>query len=289
MLHGSGVALDDFFFKTSEAVQAALLHALQPVPGGVRAHVGAARGGWRNVAVELPSVQHAGLALEILEALGVQRGWRRGPAETLPGQLRGHVLCGPPVAALDFDGVVARVIERPRRWGESEESWLARQATALERIDPAAVRRLNRVVDAVPHLRFVASTTWRQPDPKTGTVLHPPSRLEGYLRHHGFRGRIIDATPHMPGRERWEEIQAWVDAQPVPPAALAIFDDWEMGPLSGRHVRTDYDRRLTEADVERGIALLQGGAQKCAGRDIDAIPTQLSLFSMVTGAPPPAP
>ncbi|RTL26965.1 MAG: hypothetical protein EKK55_07100 [Rhodocyclaceae bacterium] len=177
------------------------------------------------------------------------------------------------------------MIDRPQLPGESKDAWRARQAGPRERIDPAAVLRLNKLVDF--GAAFVVSSTWRGRDPESGEVLHPPDKLQGYLRAAGFTGQVIGVTPEINRDERWVEIEAWVNAQPVPPAALAILDDWSMGPLSARHVRTDYDTRLTDRDVERALAILRSqlGPQKGARRDRRAIPPSALQSPAVTPIP----
>lgn len=158
----------------------------------------------------------------------------------------------PPAVFLDMDGVVSVVIDRPRFQNESEKSWKGRQASAHERLDVAAVLRLNRVV-AATGARFVSSSTWREKQKPADAAKF----ITKVMREVGFVGEVVDATPQLgPGR-RGEEVQAWLDAQQVKPRAFAILDDWQpMGHLTPRTVYTNYDVRLTEADVDRVIALL---------------------------------
>ena len=291
------MAIDDFLFKTRDQVHDHVVALLRRFLGtdGHAVYVTWALHGRRNLCIQLAEGaewRRAALRHQLFhEGIGV--GWAL-PGMVIhsplrgPRRLHGHVQATAPVVFLDFDGVVAQVIYRPRLVDESEEQWVRRQASAHERIDPAAVARLNRLVDAIPAVRFVVSSSWRTPT-KEGKVLHPPARLAEYLHHHGFRGTVIDVTPHLPSLERWDEIQAWLDAQAVPPTAFAILDDWNMGPLRARHVQTDYDTRLTDADVDRAMALLQPGPQKGGPCDRDAIPHERQWIradvSMESAAP----
>lgn len=143
----------------------------------------------------------------------------------------------PPVLFLDQDGVVSRVTTV--------------DAPALSRIDEAAVRRLNPLVAL--GTRFVTSSTWRESyGPKRAASL-----ITGWLQTKGFEGVTSDATPVHASQHRGEEIQAWLDAQPIQPRAIAIVDDWEpMGHLTHRTVYTNEKILITSHDVARLGALL---------------------------------
>lgn len=173
----------------------------------------------------------------------------------------GAQVATPPVCFLDMDGVCARVIDRPRFPGESEDDHAARQATAFERIDAAAVARLNRI-HAATGCRFVSSSTWRE----GRTPAAAAAQITAWLRAKAFEGQVVDATPVLPNVHRSDEIQAWLDAQVVPPRAYAILDDWPMHHIAHRAVQTNYDTLLTDADVERAIALLSPPAPARTGR-----------------------
>lgn len=149
----------------------------------------------------------------------------------------GQQVAAPPVLFLDMDGVVARVIEH---------------ASGFERIDPAAVAKLNRVV-AETGAVVVSSSTWR-----TGVTPEVAAQYIGYwLGLRGFVGEVVSATPELgPGR-RGEEVEAWLRAQPHPPRAVAVLDDWEpMGAMTPWCVYTDEKTLLTDHDVDRVIDVL---------------------------------
>lgn len=152
----------------------------------------------------------------------------------------GARVAAPPIVFLDQDGVLSRVL--PNKY-----------ASAYERIDPAAVGRLNRIVRTTG-ARFVSSSTWREGQTPSAAARF----IENALCQHGFVGKVISATPVLDHGRRGEEIQTWLDAQLVQPRAFAILDDWQpMGPLlEARTVYTDERVLLTDKDVDKVIALL---------------------------------
>lgn len=147
---------------------------------------------------------------------------------------------GPPLLVLDFDGVISVSIP---------------DLSAVQRLRRNAVERLDRIVRATGAV-VVASTTWRY-DPTTNTG-HKAPQLTAWLRLFGFTGEVIGITPHLSHGRRALEIQGYVDSLPLLPRALCILEDYEpMEHLTPWTVRTDYDRRLTEADAARAIGLLK--------------------------------
>lgn len=172
---------------------------------------------------------------------------------------------GPPLLALDFDGVIS----------VSDGA-----LTAVERLRRDAVERLERIVRATG-AAVVASTTWRY-DPATNTG-HKAPRLTEWLRLFGFTGEIVGITPHLPHGRRALEIQSYVDSLPLLPRALCILEDWEpMEHLTPWTVRTDYDRRLTEADAARAIGLLKMRGAKARPARVFRRPTMGQATSVST-------
>lgn len=147
---------------------------------------------------------------------------------------------GPPTLFLDFDGVIARPIA---------------DQSAIERLDPVAVGRLERIVQATG-AEIVVSSSWRYDAAKK--VGHSCFTLRGWLAHHGFTGTLVGETPTIPNGIRRIEIGRYLFTKSPFPRSIAILeDDHEMGPLSPWTVRTDFDKLLSEADVEHAIALLK--------------------------------
>jgi hypothetical protein len=160
---------------------------------------------------------------------------------------------GDAVLALDFDGVIAR--NQP----ESEQPRLS----AIQRLVPERVARLNRIVE-VTRCRVTISSTWRY-SPRVGTGFSA-EQLGEWLKQAGFMGKVAGITPAFSDEEdltavethRGREILAWCAAQVPLPRALAVLDDARLrGAVAPFLVRTDPSVGLTDADVERAIVLLR--------------------------------
>jgi hypothetical protein len=155
-----------------------------------------------------------------------------------------------PVLFLDFDGVLNHTGTNQRHNG-------------FVGLDPANVARLNAVMREVPETRIVISSTWR--------LQHGVAELRGLLSEAGFEhpravvgktpgwkesatGSIVGAHP-----TRGHEIQAWIDAEPAAPTAIAILDDAEdMAHLAHRLVRTDlWAGGLLDEHVPQVVAKLR--------------------------------
>ena len=161
----------------------------------------------------------------------------------------GQHVAKPPLCFLDMDGVVARVIHRPKYAWETEEAWKARQATAFERIDAPSMRRLNAIADQTGAL-FVMSSTWRLAENAT------PEGYQRVMRERGFTGKLVGFTPVVIG-PRWMEIERYLRTMATQPRSFVVLEDFEpMGPLAPRTVVTDEVRLITDADVEHAVSLL---------------------------------
>jgi hypothetical protein len=105
------------------------------------------------------------------------------------------------VVFLDFDGVL------------NSSRWFA-QGTAFthpeDQLDPEAVKLLNELDADV-----VVSSAWRYG--------YKRIQLSEFLRNRGFTGRVIDTTPRLPGKERFEEINAWLKGKDV--TSFVVLDD----------------------------------------------------------------
>jgi hypothetical protein len=159
-----------------------------------------------------------------------------------------------PVLFLDFDGVLNHA--------GTETRYTFPDGARFMGLDPVNVERLNGICELVPDLRIVVSSTWR-------TVLDVDG-LRAALVQYAFRypERIIDRTPGwrtitgggIVGAypERGNEIQAWLDAQPEAPRAVAILDDAEdMVHLARFLVRTDmWGGGLTDKDAAAVVEML---------------------------------
>lgn len=152
---------------------------------------------------------------------------------------------GPLVVFLDIDGVLNSSEwdrDRPRGTGH------------LRHFDPAAVARLNRLTDTTS-ASLVISSSWRQFGEEYVTRM---------LRSAGVTAPIVGVTPVLDDGSRimrpvprGHEIMVWLDtASFVPPRFVILDDEDDMRALGRRLVRTDHSVGMTDADVDRAIALL---------------------------------
>lgn len=146
-----------------------------------------------------------------------------------------------PIIFLDFDGVIGA----GRVWAQNETK---RWTSPAGWLDPALVARLNRLVRRAG-ADVVLSTSWRK-------YLTPRSTV-AVLRACGFTGRVIGATEVMgEGIEhRHREVERWLRERPAVTRWVAV-DDCEIALPPERFVRTHAVHGLTDADVDRAIAIL---------------------------------
>jgi hypothetical protein len=151
---------------------------------------------------------------------------------------------------LDIDGVLnSRVYlqDKPLRAGEKPS------IRDEDGIDPAAVARLQRIVNATGAVICVSSS-WRKQ--------YPLPMLCRMLRRRGLtEQRLIGVTPDLkhisPGSVRGDEIELWLSLFGHARPRFAILDDYaDMGSLLPFLVQTDATRGMTDADVTEAIRLL---------------------------------
>lgn len=155
---------------------------------------------------------------------------------------------------LDIDGVL------------NSHRWLA-EAKSCD-IEPACVRQFNRIL-AETGCRVLLASAWRY------MILGGAMTLGGFaymLRTHGCAtttGVLIghtradndDDAPERDPIERGRQVREWIREHPEVDRYVAI-DDMQLGyvefgiPLA----QTDGRVGLTEADADRAIAILKGGA-----------------------------
>lgn len=148
----------------------------------------------------------------------------------------------PPIIFLDFDGVIMT----------------AQPESRFRKPDSRAIDNLNRLVFVTGGF-VVISSTWR------GMGL---GRCRAILRDGGFTGKPIGITPslHLSPRDtycRGDEIAAWLqrwrqERRPI----LILDDDYDMGPLLPRLIRTKSVIGLTGRDVLRAIELWRGDGSR---------------------------
>lgn len=154
-----------------------------------------------------------------------------------------------PVVFLDIDGVLNHAMlyaQLQGRHGSTEP---------VDWIDPACVARLDALCERTGAV-IVLSSSWRR--------IFGVEHTFDVLRAAGLATVVIDGTPMHgatePGEnvvnERWGEIRAWLDEHDTH-ASWVILDDAELADAPAeRFVRTSIAVGLTDADVERAVAIL---------------------------------
>jgi len=151
------------------------------------------------------------------------------------------------VVFLDFDGVL------------NNFALIRADGRPLDRLDPAAVARLDAIVSR-SGAKVVISSTWR---------LHRSlDELRVMLTELGFSGEVIDRTPELevslfgdPFITRGREIQAWIDAQGEPLESYVILDDAYIEEAAQYLVKTETQAGLLDEHVALALEILgEGGA-----------------------------
>jgi len=153
------------------------------------------------------------------------------------------------IVFLDFDGVLNSEKFFSKRMVEIKNG----DYDPLCQIDPEAVKRLSKIVDATG-AKIVVSSVWR--------YSHKLVELREILGHFGFKGQIIGATPRShESRYRGEEIDAWLSengsdrGDPVGRFVI-LDDDADMEPYMDRLIQTSWKIGLQDAHVNRAIKML---------------------------------
>lgn len=152
-------------------------------------------------------------------------------------------MSGTSVLFLDIDGVL-----NSRAFFDGKSSDLLWFGDSLDMLDPEAIERLNRIVEATD-CDVVLSSSWR---------LNPGGyiKVQHQLAAQGFRGRLIDQTPYSSSGVRGEEIAAWLWDHGAGRAYACLDDDPEDN-HPGRWVATTFAEGLTDAHVEQVIRVLR--------------------------------
>lgn len=117
--------------------------------------------------------------------------------------------------------------------------------------DPAAVARLNRIIEATG-AECVLSSTWR--------ILHTIEEVEGFMKAAGFVGELVGKTPGG-GGVRGPQIQEWLDmirrwVLEEVDSFVILDDDSDMLHLMPHLVHTSFQHGLQDEHVERAIKML---------------------------------
>lgn len=152
---------------------------------------------------------------------------------------------------LDFDGVLNSQDWYVRR---GEIGGLHIPRNQRDDFDPAAGALLKSIVDRVPKLEIVVSSTWR--------LNADMATLRDYLSPFGIpRGTVVDKTPRFPGEVRGKEIKAWLDKNVTDICTFVILDDdRDMEPIMGNLIKTDNKIGLTAHEAEEVVRRLNADA-----------------------------
>lgn len=120
-------------------------------------------------------------------------------------------------------------------------------------IDPAAMVRLNRLLNRHDDAGVVISSDWRK--------RYGYDTLATILHRNGFAHgqRVVGQTPNFGKRPRGLEILAWMKARNIGCPYVILDDRNDMVGASRHLVQTDEDYGLTTTDVKRASAVLSAG------------------------------
>lgn len=111
-----------------------------------------------------------------------------------------------------------------------------------------ALERLKRLVETTG-AKLVISSAWRQIPVAYG-------HLKEWLAKYSMA--VYDKTPYVGGC-RGDDITSWFYRNPGDYNYVILDDEDDMGIHKGRLVRTDFDRGLTDEDVEKACRILKDG------------------------------
>lgn len=96
-------------------------------------------------------------------------------------------------------------------------------------LDPELIAIFNKIVDAVPDLKIVVSSTWRKS--VMPGVYHNFDELKALLAKRGLKGEIIGRTPDFAhiGGHRGSEIGNWLVGHPEVTHYAILDDDSDAG------------------------------------------------------------
>lgn len=120
-----------------------------------------------------------------------------------------------------------------------------------ESFDPIACSNLQFILEELPDVQVVVSSTWR----KTKTLC---ALKEIFKENNLLPERMIGTTPIAESRYRGDEIKQYLDEHPEVTEFCIIDDDSDMEPFMNRLIKTDSRNGLTFTDAEKVIQMFGG-------------------------------
>lgn len=138
---------------------------------------------------------------------------------------------------LDIDGVLNST--------QSAHYYMRLKQQAYEEFCPIAVSNLNYIIDKIPDLKIVISSSWR--------IGKDFEHLKTVLHSLGVNVKpIIDMTPIVFSGDRGHEISMWLEVNVRQGCKMVILDDDnDMGYLQDALIQTDYQVGLSWIEVEK--------------------------------------
>jgi HAD domain in Swiss Army Knife RNA repair proteins len=150
------------------------------------------------------------------------------------------------IVFLDFDGVL------------NSETWARNGGVVngLWTLDPEAVRRLQRIIDATGAY-IVVSSSWRHGHTldELRTILRDAGLTDPPTARYDLRSwTVLDVTPDSLDGFRAREIRRWLDRNPA--HQFVVLDDSHDADIDGHFVQTTWPHGLQDEHVDRAIEIL---------------------------------
>ena len=157
-----------------------------------------------------------------------------------------------PLVLLDFDGVL------------NSNNWIwTHSERGFDHIAPELVQLVNQLLWRTK-AKVVVSSAWR--------ILFNVEELREGLAEHGFTGEIIGVTDQR-ATCRGDQIERWLHEHNHTGPICILDDSTDMNRLMPFLIRTDPETGITQADVDRAIALIE--SQRVAPNLVSPLPISL--------------
>ena len=153
---------------------------------------------------------------------------------------------------LDFDGVL------------NSNTWIyTHSERGFDHIAPELVQLVNQLLWRTG-AKVVVSSAWR--------ILFNVDELREGLVEHGFSGEIVGATDRI-GSMRGDQIERWLHEHDHDGPICILDDSTDMNRLLPFLIRTSAETGITQADVDRAVALIE--SQRVAPNLVSTLPISL--------------